>query len=166
MQTTKKEQSNFWRTGIPSWVMNPAKLREVIVHAVEQRAALCSARNTYTPTGTHADRLARAMENINRKRAAKIATLDACCSRYLAALEAHAPRAVVAELESQIENLDTALRVDENPTAYISAVLYLSYRARMNSTQVGSALGLKPPHCRQILHRANIIAKQIEGGNA
>jgi hypothetical protein len=162
MQTTKKGYVWFWKTGIPDFVMKPSKLREVISSAVENRAGFRS-REWQLPL-TQQQRLVVAQKVLNEKRESRISALDSLCARYLAAREALAPRPVVAKLESAIENLDTALRVDENAAAYITAVLYLSYRVRMNSTQVASELGLRPPHVRQILYRCNIIAKRIESG--
>jgi hypothetical protein len=160
MQTTAKSYVWFWRTGIPDFVMKPAKLREVITRAVEIRAGF----RAWPVPLPQQQRLVVAQKALDEKREAKIATLDSLCARYLAAHEALEPRPVVAKLESAIENIDTALRVDENAAAFIAAILFLSYRVRMNSTQVAHELGLKPPMIRQILYRCNIIARQIESG--
>jgi hypothetical protein len=159
MQTTKKGYVWFWRTGIPDFVMKPAKLREVITRAVEIRAGF----HKWHSALTQQERLVVAQKALDEKREAKIATLDSLCARLLR-WRAHEPRPVVAKLESAIENIDTALRVDENAAAFIAAILFLSYRVRMNSTQVARELGLKPPMIRQILYRCNIIARHIESG--
>jgi hypothetical protein len=55
-------------------------------------------------------------------------------------------------LEQEIESLDTNLRlVDENAPATVLGVIYRSYN--FDSPAVGMALGLKPPHVRQLCWR-------------
>jgi len=57
-------------------------------------------------------------------------------------------------LEIEIESIDTYLRITANGGAdVIAGVVYLYYRMGMDSVNVGAVLGLKPPHCRQILYR-------------
>jgi len=61
-------------------------------------------------------------------------------------------------LEIEIESIDTYLRITLNGGAdMIASVVYLYYRMGMDSVNVGSTLGLKPPHCRQILYRLHKI---------
>jgi hypothetical protein len=156
MQTTTRKSVTFWRTGIPSFVMHHEKLREVIVCITEIRSGI------YKPQqGTHAERLARAQERITAKRPAQIAMLDSLCELYVAARSIGAPTAV---LESQIEKHDTQLRMSENEAAFVASIIYLSYHARMNSSQVGNILGLKGMHVRQLLWRACRIAASLDRG--
>jgi len=59
-------------------------------------------------------------------------------------------------VEMQIENLDTFLRVHRGGGAdIVAAMAYLYYRAGMDSVGVGAELGLKPPHVRTTLFRLN-----------
>lgn len=58
------------------------------------------------------------------------------------------------DLEMQIENIDTYLRIHRGGgTDVVAAVVYLYYRAGMDSVGVGAELGLKPPHVRTTLFR-------------
>lgn len=62
----------------------------------------------------------------------------------------------IEKISILIENRDTFIRESNNPTAgagIIARVVYLYYRAGLDSVGVGQELGLKPPHVRQILWR-------------
>lgn len=69
------------------------------------------------------------------------------------------------DYEVEIEGLDTFLRYTERDggAGVIAAVVYLYYRAGMDSVGVGEELGLKPPHVRQILWRLNETFKNKFG---
>jgi hypothetical protein len=58
------------------------------------------------------------------------------------------------ELEVEIEGLDTYLRYTRTGGAdVLAAIVYLYYRAGLDSVGVAIELGLKPPHVRQLLWR-------------
>jgi len=157
MSTRSKSQNCvFHRNGVPAFVLSVSKLRAVIVHVVEVRAGF---RNPLP--GTHTQRLKCAQKVLDEKRAAKINILGGLCERYVALKNAGDPE--FKTLEPMIENLDTVLRVNDHIAATIAGVLYLSWRCNMDSPAVGAALGMKPPHVRQILRRANIIARKLFG---
>jgi hypothetical protein len=161
MQTTTRAQANFHRTGVPAYALDTNKLREVITRAVEIRAGL-TRMQLDAPL---AARLAFAQNRIVEKRKVRIAALDGLCSRYMAVVtSAEQDRLTVKQLQRDIESLDTTIRIDEHAAAFIAAILYLSYRVKYNATQVGSLLGLKADHVRQVLARCNHIAKEIESG--
>lgn len=63
----------------------------------------------------------------------------------------------------EIEGLDTLLRYTEKDggAATVAAVAWLYYRVGMDSVGVGSELGLKPPHVRQILFRLHETAEKL-----
>lgn len=57
-------------------------------------------------------------------------------------------------LETEIEGIDTYLRITKTGGAdVIAAIVYLYYRTELDSVGVGVELGLKPPHVRQTLWR-------------
>lgn len=68
------------------------------------------------------------------------------------------------ELEIQIEALDTYLRyTPDGGAGTIAAIVYLYYRAGLDSVGVGIELKLKPPHIRQILWRLYSTADRVLG---
>lgn len=67
----------------------------------------------------------------------------------------------LAELEVEIEGLDTYLRYTRNGGAGVLAqVVYLYYRVGLDSVGVAEETGLKPPHVRQLLYRLNEMWKE------
>lgn len=67
------------------------------------------------------------------------------------------------ELEIEIEGLDTYLRLFTvtGGADIVAAVVYLYYRAGMDSVGVGAELGMKPPHVRQTLWRLHETWKKM-----
>jgi integrase len=162
MQINEHRLVKFFRTGVPSYMFSPSTFREVIVRSVERRTGF------RTPfKGTLAERLASAEKILRARREQSIASLDRLCGRYIAVKNNEAPDETLtaAELEAMIENVDTLIRFDEHPAAYTAAILYWSYCSRMKSNDVGSLIGMKPAHIRQLLLRCNKIAQSIESGD-
>ena len=93
--------------------------------------------------------------NQEKNRIPKItATLTRLCQRYTQLKNADPTSDELKELEHQIENLDTCIRVLQKGMAtVIAAVVYLYYRQGLNSVAVGELLHLKPPHVRQLVWR-------------
>jgi hypothetical protein len=66
------------------------------------------------------------------------------------------------ELEIEIEGIDTYLRYTTTGGAdVIAAVVYLYFRAAIDSVGVGTELGLKPPHVRQTIWRLYQTARKL-----
>jgi hypothetical protein len=69
----------------------------------------------------------------------------------------------IKQLESEIEGIDTYLRISDNGGAdVVAATVYLYYRTGLDSVGVGSELGLKAPHVRQTLFRLHQTAKRLD----
>ena len=124
---------------------------------VERRACFADAQ-----PGTQQERIDRAQAKINKSRDRRIKVLDRLCERYL---QLKCAGADTRELEARIEGVDTALAHMDRCAALITSILFLSYRAGMNSTSVAEVLGcVKPPLVRQTNYRARKIAEEIFGG--
>jgi ribosomal protein L37E len=142
------------RRPMPDFMNHPDQLRAIIVRFVEQRAF---GHHTEKLSGTLAERLVRAEQELLARRPGKIKVFDGLCERWAELKNAGDPYA--AKVALQIEVKDTELRMDERITAIITAVLYLSYKVGMKSNEVSAELGgIKPPLVRQILHRCRALA--------
>jgi hypothetical protein len=176
--TQTHKQSAERRLPTPDWAVNDSKLRKLLVTFMEERAGMRRAGS-----GTQQERLAHATELILGKRPRMVEVLKKLCNEYVtlkqlglkpestdaewnaARQQPYIPlfegeaRHVAEqkrrrELEIEIEGLDTYLRYTVNGGAdVIAAIVYLYYRAGLDSVGVGSELGLKPPHVRQTLWR-------------
>ena len=196
MQTTTRKTAGERRLPTPDWAMNNPMLRRVLVRFMEERAFSKKERGTFTKDTGLRERLTRACARIMQKRPAAIASLDKLCEEYVeikqrglnpqmtdkewneSKAQPYMPWAEgearyvdeqkrIKQLESEIEGIDTYLRISENGGAdVVAATVYLYYRTGLDSVGVGAELGLKPPHVRQTLFRLHQSAKRIdaEGG--
>lgn len=192
MSTRTKKASGERRLPTPLWAMNNAMLRRVIVQFMEERAFSKKERTAFK--GTLKERLDRAKARIVAKRPAALSVLARLCEEYVeiknkglkpgmtdkewneskeqpfmefAEGEARYldEQKRLKQLESEIEGIDTYLRISENGGAdIVAATAYLYYRAGLDSVGVGAELGLKPPHIRQMLRRLHQTAKELRGG--
>jgi hypothetical protein len=139
----------------PTWALNDAQLREVIVRALETRAHLA------IRDGDLATRLKRAQVEIRAQRQYQIADFWRIQKRCL---RRKRPQCI-ARWRREIENLDTYLRTTANDggAALLAACVYFYYRVGLDSVAVGREVGIKPPHVRQIIWRLNRIAEQLPG---
>src|SRR5208282_4822949 len=102
MSVRSRRNVEHWRTGIPAFMLDPVKLREVIVRAVEAKAYVNSKSKHIDRSGSLDERLKRAEAKIASMRERKEAVLSNLCSRYVALKSAGDPAA--KQLEHQIEN--------------------------------------------------------------
>jgi hypothetical protein len=190
MQTRLKKTTGERRLPTPLWAMNNAMLRRVLVRFMEERAF--SKKERATLKGGLRERLAQAAARVASKRPSAIATLYKLCEEHVAIRQRglnpkmtdkewneskpqpYMPFAEgearyvdeqkrIKQLESEIEGIDTYLRISENGGAdVVAAAVYLYYRTGLDSVGVGSELGLKPPHVRQTLFRLHQTAKRLE----
>jgi hypothetical protein len=190
--TITRKTAGERRLPTPDWAMSNAMLRRVLTRFMEERAFSKKERGTFAKDTGLRERLNRACSRIMQKRPAAIAALDKLCEEYVeikqrglnpqmtdkewneSKAQPYMPWAEgearyvdeqkrVKQLESEIEGIDTYLRISENGGAdVVAACAYLYYRAGLDSVGVGGELGLKAPHVRQTLFRLHQAAKRIE----
>jgi len=148
--------SGVLRRTIPPFMLDPVKLREVIVLAVEARAFGNSKKFRARIKGSLTARLKRAEAKITSTRARKIAIINSLCDLYVKSTDPIEKR----KLAVNIEGLDTTLCLLDRPAAIITAILFLSYRVGLDSIGVSQYLGgrVHPPMVRQILSRCRKLA--------
>jgi hypothetical protein len=56
--------------------------------------------------------------------------------------------------------MDTAIRMMQNPSLILS-ILYLAYRIGLPSPVVAAEVGVRAPHVRQVLRKANLVARDL-----
>lgn len=169
MQTITKSTNPHWRVGTPEFARNSARLQEVIVAMVENRAYGCGRNNSARAHMLQErrkihirTRLERAQKQLLKQRKSLEKTLDKACAEYVEWTAAGIPR---KDLESIIEGLDTQLRLLGNYGAIVGATVYLSYFMNWNSVKVADELGIRPTHVRQLLHRARVAAGEAPRPN-
>src|SRR5215471_21049979 len=142
----------------PLWALNDELLAQVVTRYMEARA-----QNHVLQPGTLQERLARAQQFLQARRPQKSTLLTALCKEYGALKRSQNPdRRRLRLLETEIENIDTQLRILDRGAALIVAVVYLYWRANQNSVYVAQELGIKPPHVRTILHRLGKTSECIK----
>jgi hypothetical protein len=144
------------RITAPDWIFNDTKLRAVIVGCVEARA-YGGHLETFKPTGTDAERLARAQKVLAAWRPNLEARIDKLCRAFLDA-KWSGRAADEKELAQKVEEVDTQLRLIDSPAKYYAGCCYYYWRSGLNSVETGQQLGIKPPHVRCILWRMGKIA--------
>lgn len=176
MSTQQHKPSGERRLPTPQWAVNDKMLRELLVVFMEERAGYRKRQR-----GELVPRLEKAKAAIIAQRPRMIATLKKLCDEYVylkrigsapelddEALNLSLAQPLVfeewarpfidltrrRELEIEIEGIDTYLRMHATGGAdVVAAIVYLYYRAGLDSVGVGAELGLKPPHVRQTLWR-------------
>jgi hypothetical protein len=166
MQTVTRAVAPGRQLETPSWAVNDAQLRELLVAFMEERAFN---GRTGLQTGPLADRLANAQRKlIGDCEKILVPTIDRLCKR-LVALKRSTPltqdaQKQIQQLEHQIENLDTRLRFEQKDGGACLAlgVAYFFFRLGHDSVAVGKQLGAKPPHVRQIVWRLRQTWAKLE----
>jgi hypothetical protein len=162
MHVEKHKLNSGRQAGAPDWVFNDSKLRAVIVGCIEARAYAGHLKN-YKLTGTDADRLARALRRIAAAKPDLEARIDKLCRAFLDAK--YSGRAAdEKELTQKVEEVDTQLRMMDNPAKYYAGVAYHYWRCGLNSVETGQQLHIKPPHVRCLLWRMGKVAGQLGYG--
>jgi hypothetical protein len=158
MHMTKGKQAPERRLETPEWALSDEKLRVLLVRFIEMRAGRRVQR-----TGKQSERLEHAAKAIIDRIPDLIATLERNCARYVKLKNAGAPENEIKQLGAQIEGIDTQIRLNQNGfVAKAASVVYLYYRCKMNSIEVGAELDMKPPHVRQTLWRLHKAWEQIQ----
>src|SRR5258708_16480130 len=165
MQTNTRKLCGIRRLPTPTWAMDDAMLRNVLIRFMEERAMGAKNkkwRTQFKGPGRWRERLERAKTRIMETRAQKIIVLDRFCEEYVTVKQG-TDRKRINQLESEIKTLTTYLRTPKNDggAAILAAIVCLYYRTCLDSVGVGMELGLKSPHVRQILYRMNKVAQAL-----
>jgi len=145
----------------PTWAVNDRQFQQVIARYIERRANRGGGGLAPMGAGTPAERIARAEQHIRTTAPQHVETLKMLGARYMAMKRDGAPATALRELEIQIENVDTSLRMVTHPAATVSTVAYFFYRCGFDSVGVAQRCHLKPPHVRQIHFRLNAVAAEL-----
>jgi hypothetical protein len=137
----------------PEWTVNTATITQVVVRFMEMRSGM---RNPNT--GTIRERIERAEQRIKRSMPKKRAQLLQLCKKQM---EAHGEAR--KKLATLCENLDTQIVIAEMGARLVTGVISYYHLQGWNSVDTAHALGLKPPHVRQIVYRLNRCWKEICG---
>lgn len=182
MGSQQHKQSGERRLETPKWALNNKLLQELLVTFMEERTGIRGA------TGALFARLEIARHAVVAQHPRLLETAKRLCAEYvqvknvgvhpeltdedvnalLPQPELYAPYARKRltgqrkrELEIEIEGIDTYLRYTQGGGAdVLAAIVYLYYRAGLDSVGVGEELDLKPPHVRQLLWRLNQTWKE------
>jgi len=157
MQTSVRAVAPCRQMETPSWAVNDAQLRELLVAFLEERAFTQKAG---LQTGTLAERLANAQKKIiDGSKKHLVPIIDRLCNR-LVALKRSTPltqdiQQQIRLLEQQIENCDTRLRFEakDGGAALVIGVVFYYFRCGLDSVGTSKHLSIKPPHARQIVWR-------------
>ncbi len=145
----------------PQWAVNDSLLRELLVTYLEHRAAI-----NHKQRGTQAERLARATAKLKAEAQVMAENVIALNREYAARKRIDPRDPILPKLAIEIENMDTQLRFIRRPAEMICGVVYYYFRAKQDSPATAEALGLKPPHVRQIIWRLSRTWQRIMEGTA
>lgn len=167
MQTSVRAVAPGRQLETPSWAVNDAQLRELLVAFLEERAFN---GRTGQQTGTLTERLANAQKRlIAMCEKTLVPTIDRLCQR-LVSLKRSTPltqdaQKQIQQLENQIENLDTRLRFEQKDggASLTLGVAFYYFRVGLDSVGTAKQLGIKPPHARQIVWRLRNTWAKLEG---
>jgi len=176
MSTHQRKQSAERRLTTPIWAVNDQALQMLLVSFMEERALI----RRFAKVGTAKERLENAKLKIDAQKPRLESLLADMCRQYGGIKGQHFryPREAEAkvpgeplildgtaqpfvrgerekDLKVEIEAVDTYLRTTAKGggVEVVAAIVYLYYRACLDSVGVGLELQIKPPHVRQILFR-------------
>ena len=148
MSTHTRSRNLDRRLPTPAWALSDVWLRKLLILFLESRAQMRSSKEDIITRRDIAER------KIKERLPQWNATLDTLQHEYVEARREGAAKEALKNMEVEIENLDTLIRVTQKGTlATLAAVVVLYYRMRKNSVEVAEELQLKPPHVRMLLFR-------------
>jgi len=141
------------RLETPEWVHNDTQLRTVLVRFMEVRANFRRLQ-----TGTMEERLARAIKKLEASKPVLVEIIGKLSKKYVDAKKAGADSAILRRMARDIKTTDTRICWLGREHLLALGVVYRYFRCGEDSVATGAALGIKPPHVRQILWRLNWAA--------
>src|SRR5262249_7218535 len=159
MSTQTRKPSSERRLPTPDWAVHDGKLRELLVNHLELRAGFRHAQ-----PGTQPERLARAVAKLKESTQEKVTVIKRLCHEYTTIKRSNQSDPRLRELQTQIENLDTQLRLINKPAELLIGIVYHYYRQRLDSVGTGLALGIKPPMVRATIWRLNRTWARMQAG--
>jgi hypothetical protein len=161
MHTVKRKFGAGRRQPAPTWVMNDAKLRAVVVRCVERRAYMGCKSDT---EGTDIERLARAKALLERRKQKNIATLDRLVGVHSLLKSKCGDVPATRLMLQKVEGADTQLITNEKYELLLVGITYRYWRLGDQSPEVAAALGIKPPLVRAICLRLRQAAGELGYG--
>lgn len=149
MQVHSHKLFNCRRTNAPEWAYNPAKLRELLVTYIEDRAH----NGHLTNVGTLPERLKKAQEKIATRKPAMIERIDSLCKKYVQMKRRQGETQEVKDLAAVIRNLDTLICFENRLAEVVVGVVFFYWNCGLDSVEVAHRLNIHPPHARQILYK-------------
>jgi hypothetical protein len=137
----------------PSWAVNASELRALLVRFLETRAGIRK-----PGAGSLIQRLNEAHRRLLASIPRKIEVLDRLCVEFQSAKQTDPARARM--LQSQIQNLDTSIRLIRLGPGTVARMVHLYYAVGYNSCGCASEIGCSPMLVRQTLYRLHRIANQ------
>jgi hypothetical protein len=175
MSTMQRKTTGERRLPTPSWAVNDKELQHLLVVFMEVRACfrkhkdfpLNENKKDRTPEALKS-RLQKATEEVLARRAGQLAAMKRLNEEYHhirhQGFISDVEQIRLRQLEIEIESLNTYLRYSQNGGAdVVAGMVYLYYRAGMDSVGVASELGIKPQHVRQTIWRLHRTADLIAG---
>ena len=152
MSTRTRHRNLDRRLPTPAWALSDVWLRKLLILFLETRAQMRPSKDDLLTRRDIAER------QIKKRLPQWNATVDTLQHEYVEARREGASKEALKNMEVEIENLDTLIRVTQKGTlATLAAVVVLYYRMRKDSVEVAEELQLKPPHVRMLLYRLNEI---------
>jgi hypothetical protein len=148
------------QAAMPEWARHDKLIGELAVSFLENRIRLQPIAGA-----TLKERRDRAMKELAALRPHYNVTLTNCCQRYVELKNTNPRDKRLRKLEIQIENLDTQLLILDKSIGIIVSIIYMYWRANMDSVGVALALGIKPPHVRTILCRLQSLWEKLQDPN-
>jgi len=174
MSTMQRKTTGERRLPTPSWAVNDKELQHLLVIFIEERTGFRKHKDPLVEkkkdltTETLKARLEKAKEKVMARRDGQRAVMHRLNEQYVHLQQqgflSDVEQMRCRQLENEIQGHDTYLRYTENGGAdVVAAIVYLYYRAGMDSVGVAAELGIKPPHVRQTLWRLHRVADYMAG---
>src|SRR5579859_736911 len=169
MQTCVKNKATGARQReAPLYARNDTEFRRVLLAYLETRAFSKKQREFLAEVDEPASPIQK-MNRVCRVLAAKntrlLEVLTVLSKEYVSLKNLHTEHPYRATrlktLECEIQTTEQTMRMNRNPAAIVAGVIYLAYRVGLDSVGVGSELGLKPQHVRQLLYRVSVVWENI-----
>ena len=154
---TDQHEADLRSRIVPTWAFSKTKLQTVIALALERRANIWRNPRTDLP-------LQQRVELAQKQLLAQEPELTAQLAYFIGVYhhaKAHDLENVLllAFLSTEIQNLDTRIRVLRRWSALLAAICWYAWNLKWSSNRIGAELELKPCHVRRTLLCLRKIAR-------